>query len=459
MITALPQDTDNNSGDFVAISTSAASLGGVLSVLGAPGPESSLSPLDRTSQMAYGVLDPGVASTAAPNRVRNTTPVPNGALGTLVTRSRVTNNTGFPITSLRWRLIDFTTTNSPFVVTPPQAVLTMLDSTDSNITLSNGSTVSVKGTKVEQPPNQPNAGGLNSTHAPGGISLTTPLQPGQTLYYEIKFGVQANGGFRYNATLELQLSNGASADPSQDNFSGARLDPANRTGSAGEDLASRNLNWSLPLVSLPGRAGLDLGLSLAYNSLVWTKSGSAIRFDADNGFPSPGFRLGFPVIERRYYDSVIATNAFLMITPSGRRVQLRQIGTSNVYETGDSSFMQLTDNGSTLVVRPTDGSQLTYSLIGDAYYCTQIKDRNGNFITASYGAQGQLLSVLDTLGRLINFNYDSFQNLLSITQTAEYWHTQPDNTHLGNLWLWRSEMQTNYPGLNVFRRFQVRSGE
>ena len=115
MTTALPQDTDNNSSDFVAISTSAASLGGVSSVLGAPGPESSLSPLDRTSQMSYGVLDPGVASTAAPNRVRNTTPVPNGALGTLITRSRVTNNTGFPITSLRWRLIDFTTTNSPFV--------------------------------------------------------------------------------------------------------------------------------------------------------------------------------------------------------------------------------------------------------------------------------------------------------------------------------------------------------
>jgi hypothetical protein len=99
------------------------------------------------------------------------------------------------------------------------------------------------------------------------------LQPGQTLYYELKFGVQASGSFRYNATIELLLSGGALSDFSQDNFSGARLDPANRTGSSGEDLASRNLNWSLPLVSLPGRAGLDLGLSLAYNSLVWTRSG------------------------------------------------------------------------------------------------------------------------------------------------------------------------------------------
>ena len=82
----------------------------------------------------------------------------------------------------------------------------MLDSTDSNITLSNGTTVSVKGTKVEQPPNQPNAGGLNTTHAPGGVSLATPLQPGQSLYYELKFGVQTSGSFRYNATIELLLS-------------------------------------------------------------------------------------------------------------------------------------------------------------------------------------------------------------------------------------------------------------
>ena len=449
MTTPLPQDTDNNSADFVLISTAAASLGGVTSVLGAPGPENSLSPLDRTSQILYESLDPGVGATAPPNRVRNTTPVPNGAFGTLAIRSKITNNTGFPITRMRFRIFDFTTTNSPVVTTPPQAVLTMLDSADSNITLSNGATVSVKGTKVEQPPNQLNAGGINTTHAPGGITLTTPLQPGQSFYREMKFGVNANGSFRYNATVELLLSGGASADPSQDNFSAARLDPANQTGSSGEDLASRNLNWSLPLVSLPGRAGLDLGLSLAYNSLVWTKSGSAIKFDADNGFPAPGFRLGFPVIERRYHDSVIATNAFLMITPSGRRVQLRQIGTSNLYETGDSSFMQLTDNGSTLVVRPTDGSQLTYSLIGDAYYCTQIKDRNGNFITASYGAQGQLLSVLDTLGRVINFNYDSFQNLLSITQTRNI-GTPSQFTHTWATFGYSDlTVQTNYPGLSV----------
>jgi hypothetical protein len=43
----------------------------------------------------------------------------------------------------------------------------------------------------------------------------------------------------------------------------ALLDPNNRKGTPGEDLLSRNFNWSLPLLSLPGRAGLDLGLALS----------------------------------------------------------------------------------------------------------------------------------------------------------------------------------------------------
>src|SRR5260221_891664 len=51
------------------------------------------------------------------------------------------------------------------------------------------------------------------------------------------------------------------ADNSSGDSSTARLDPSNRTGGGGEDPLSRNYNWSVPLVSLPGRSGLDLGLS------------------------------------------------------------------------------------------------------------------------------------------------------------------------------------------------------
>ena len=203
------------------------------------------------------------------------------------------------------------------------------------------------------------------------------------------------------------------------NFSNERANPYNRTGSAGVDLLSRNINWSLPILGLKGRAGLDLGLSLSYNSLVWTKSqdGTSIKFDADQGMPGPGFRLGFPVIQSRSYNSQVGKYAYLLIRPSGSHTELQQVGTSNTYEAADSSYLQLIDNSGSLTVRPTDGSQLSYQLINGQYQCTQIKDRNGNYILVSYYNDGRINTVTDTLSRVVTFNYDAYLNLISITQS------------------------------------------
>ncbi|HKB65751.1 MAG TPA: hypothetical protein VKC61_07815 [Pyrinomonadaceae bacterium] len=49
--------------------------------------------------------------------------------------------------------------------------------------------------------------------------------------------------------------------------------------------------------------------------------------------------------------------------------------------------------------------------------CTQIKDRNGNYITVNYDWLGHIFTINDTLGRAITFNYDGNANLLSITQS------------------------------------------
>ncbi|HEX7774675.1 MAG TPA: Ig-like domain-containing protein, partial [Pyrinomonadaceae bacterium] len=111
----------------------------------------------------------------------------------------------------------------------------------------------------------------------------------------------------------------------------SRLDPLNGTGGGGENPLSRNYNWSLPLLNLPGRAGLGLELSLSYNSLVWTRTGNYISFDDDRGFPSPGFRLGFPVIQPLDYNSEAGKNAFLLLGADGGRTELRQLGTSTLY--------------------------------------------------------------------------------------------------------------------------------
>jgi YD repeat-containing protein len=207
------------------------------------------------------------------------------------------------------------------------------------------------------------------------------------------------------------------------NFTTARLDPVNRTGGSGVDPFSRNYNFQIPLISLPGRAGLDLGLSLSYNSLVWTKDAAGVTFDADQGFPSPGFRLGFPVIEHKFVNPQLQVTgqptkySYLLVTPSGKRVELRQTTTAGVYVSADSSYLQLTEaGGMPQTLRSPDGSQLNFILRNGAFRCNQLKDRNGNYLSVSYYDDGRIQNVTDTLGRVITFNYDAFLNLTSITQ-------------------------------------------
>ncbi len=97
-------------------------------------------------------------------------------------------------------------------------------------------------------------------------------------------------------------------------------------------------------------------------------------------------------------------------------MELRQISSTNTYESADSSYLFLVDNGSTLLLRSTDGTQLSYTLTENGYRCTQVKDRNGNYLTITHNIKGRITSVTDTLGRVFNFIYDANQNLEKITQ-------------------------------------------
>src|SRR5258708_19190339 len=120
----------------------------------------------------------------------------------------------------------------------------------------------------------------------------------------------------------------------------ARIDPHNRMGTGGVDRLSNNFNWSLGLVGLKGR-GLDLGLSLSYNSLaVRTVSGNYVASDMEQGDPSPGFRLGFPTVQGPYTNSLTNTTFYVLITPSGGHQELRQLST-NVYQAVDATYSQL----------------------------------------------------------------------------------------------------------------------
>jgi len=226
----------------------------------------------------------------------------------------------------------------------------------------------------------------------------------------VRRGFEESGEF---ATLIATIVPNGSPSSNAASLITARVDPRNQPGNG---MLTRDATWSLPLLSLPGRAGLDLGLVLSYSSQVWTRSDPYIYFDEDNGSPSPGFRLGFPTVQRKAFDAQTARNAYLFITGSGHRVELRQVGTSNIYDAADSSYLRLTENGATLLVYSTDGMKLSFSEINGEYRCVEIKDHNGNYITVSYNTLGQIANITDTLSRVITFNYDVYHNLLSITQ-------------------------------------------
>jgi YD repeat-containing protein len=230
----------------------------------------------------------------------------------------------------------------------------------------------------------------------------------------------------------------------------ARLDARNQTGGGGENPLSQNFNWNLPLLSLSGRAGMNLDLALSYNSLIWTKNTGAnyISFDDDRGFPAPGFRLGFPTIQSLYYNSEIGKYAFLLIGPDGSRIELRQVGTSTLYESADSAHLLL--DAGTMVLRTSEGTQLNYSSMGNEYNCTQIKDRNGNLITVNYTAFGRIDTIVDTLARTIKFNYSANGLLTSITQA---WNQTPTSqvTHNWAVFTYADTlMQTSFPGMTVY---------
>ena len=115
----------------------------------------------------------------------------------------------------------------------------------------------------------------------------------------------------------------------------------------------------------------------------------------------------------------------LFRSPSGGRVEFKQIGASNSYETADSAYTQLQTVSSknpnagassvAITVRGTDGTELSYMWKGNAYRCSQIKDANGNFININHDDFGLLRTVTDTVGR-VNVNYDWENSPISITQ-------------------------------------------
>lgn len=205
-----PQDTGNNAADFVLVETTAATLNGVASTLGAPGPQrgptmtaftTTSAPIEHNATMPATLIDPLQPAAVAPNRVRDFTPVTNGANGTLKIRRRFTNNTGLPIVALRYRIVSITTlTGAP--IPPGQADLRVLNSPTQTITLTDTSNVTGQALTLQTPAAQPNGGGLNSSLGEGIITTTAPLANGASTVVEFNLGVQVTGQFKFFINVE-----------------------------------------------------------------------------------------------------------------------------------------------------------------------------------------------------------------------------------------------------------------
>jgi hypothetical protein len=214
----LPKDTGNNTADFMGVSTNGAATGQGTN-LGAPGPENLFSPINRTSQFGVAFLDPMSAATAPPNRERNLSVVPNGTFGTLTLRRTFTNNTGAPVSRLRFRVVEVTT--FPFA-DASKADVRALTSADEMVIVQ-GNPVLVQGTTLEEPPTQLNGGGWNSSlnvpgvsvipstpigkvsvegRGKGTIDLSAPLGIGESINVQFRLGVQKTGSFLFFINIE-----------------------------------------------------------------------------------------------------------------------------------------------------------------------------------------------------------------------------------------------------------------
>ena len=198
-------DTDVNSADFVFVDTNGTSAGAGQR-LGAPGPENLAAPITNGTGLAFADLDTCVAASSPPNRVRDFTsdPANNSTFGTLDIRTTYTNNTGAPLTALRFRIADLTTFPAPsgFSDLRPRTSTAVVVTVDRPPCGSGTSNVTVQGTTLEQPPSQPNGSGFNGSMRVGAITAGTPLAVGASVDVRILLGIQQTGTFKLGLVPE-----------------------------------------------------------------------------------------------------------------------------------------------------------------------------------------------------------------------------------------------------------------
>lgn len=189
-----PHDTGANEADFIYINP--VNELSPIPTQGAAGPENLDSPRVR-SDMLDTLVAPCLASTIPPNRVR----VGSGNSGTLSIRRTFQNNTGAPVTRLRFRVVEITTAPAPDLAT---AILAATSSSNSIEASPCGPNVTITGLTLENTPVpvQPQGGGYNSTLSAGTITLAAPLANGSSISVNFLTNVVQAGQFKFFVNVE-----------------------------------------------------------------------------------------------------------------------------------------------------------------------------------------------------------------------------------------------------------------
>ncbi|MFC8849789.1 MULTISPECIES: fibronectin type III domain-containing protein [unclassified Micromonospora] len=191
-VNGLPQNTNDNPTDFRLVATVLGPINGVQSALGAPSPRNSLGAFAQNNIVQSTLLDPGVPSSSAPNRVISG--------NRLTLRFAITNRGTTSVSQARIRITALSQANGapkPGGPTPepPHGDLRIINPTtpSTEITLSSGETVTVTNLQLDPPSTYPPGGGLFSV-------LTVPLAfgglaPGRSLYLALTFTMDTPGHY------------------------------------------------------------------------------------------------------------------------------------------------------------------------------------------------------------------------------------------------------------------------
>lgn len=209
------------------------------------------------------------------------------------------------------------------------------------------------------------------------------------------------------------------------------------------NLANGNLVYSYPIVSRSGRGGFGVDLSLNYNGKIWARNSGGMYVPERRSLVGLGWYLGFPKL-------IQGVSTYAIVFPDGSSHEIQQY-TNGTWKSVDSTYILLDVPTKTATLK--GGTKLVFGITsGSTSYLTQMKDTNGNKITAAYAGPGQLAFVQDTIGTVASFYYTTINNYQYLDYVETY---GPVNTRI---YFEYSEITSPMPSFSVPKTFST-SGE